>query len=499
MAILTDLDHVRMAPPTIPVSDEITGTVRDLLVGISDEIDTRTFAITDLERRGEWYLVSVIGLVDIEDPAAWNLQDHSQWFGLAILTQDERGNWRGSVEGAEDFGEYLAAISPDVLSPAAVSELSGDVQIQSTGYVFPWEPGYSMQYGGLGVHAAGFAGVVPNWKAVDFLSDGRTDLGRAPNRLLAASSGSITYICRGPLNVAIRIGDLLYVHLLDNANLTHGRYFSQGQLLGQLKSGSFQDNCGWASQQAGWFHVHWGFPNVSPFRAGGWELNLTDGIWRRGGQARGTYSWFLADPPLPPPPPPPSQPVLSSPASGTVFGEGQGITLAWSATGDEYDGEISGGPGGTQTFTQSGTSRAIGAQPAGYAYSWRVRARNGSGTSGWCSPWTFIVRPHAPTNLSAQVTACNRVNLNWTDNSASEEGYRIYRNGSLLALAGANVTGYTDASVSRSTIYSYSVRAYRGEIESISNPAAIISTPPCISSDPPQPTIPRVSLPIVQR
>ncbi|MGQ9586575.1 MAG: CARDB domain-containing protein [Anaerolineae bacterium] len=388
--------------------------------------------------------------------------------------------------------------------------------------------------------------------------------------------------------MAIRIGDLLYVHLLDNGNLYTGRYFNQGDELGQMKPGSFSGNCGWANQGSGWFHVHWGFPDSGSFEAGGWTLSISDGLWRRGGETRGVYSWFQAegggsdttDPDgditspsegatitsrsvrlegwgsdsgsglarahftayyggswrqvgpdftsspfgfdwdmcnggvpngqvtlgldlwdkagneansprgnrhftknydcSPPPPSLPSPPQLLSPANGSTFNEGDSITLSWSATGNEYYGEISGGPGGTLTFGwQSGTSKTIGSQWAGYTYSWRVKARNSAGESGWSNTWTFIVRPATPTGLSAQAVSCSQINLSWSDNSGNEEGYKVYRNGAYVGQAGMNATSYQDTGLSQSTTYTYYVKAYRGSTESLSSNTASATTPPC--------------------
>jgi len=63
---------------------------------------------------------------------------------------------------------------------------------------------------------------------------------------------------------------------------------------------------------------------------------------------------------------PPAAPALQSPPNGAVFNEGQGINLSWSATGNEYYGEVWGGPASTLTFGwQSGTSKDIGPQWAG--------------------------------------------------------------------------------------------------------------------------------------
>lgn len=177
---------------------------------------------------------------------------------------------------------------------------------------------------------------------------------------------------------------------------------------------------------------------------------------------------------------PPSAPTLQSPTNGSTFNEGQGITLSWSATGDEYDGEIWGGPAGTTSFGwQTGTSKAIGSQWAGYTYSWHVKARNNAGESGWSSTWTFTVRPAAPSNLSAQTVSCNQVNLAWSDNSGNEDGYKIYRDGAHVATVGANVTSYQNTGLSGSSTYSFYVKAYRGTIESAASNTVSVATPAC--------------------
>lgn len=179
-------------------------------------------------------------------------------------------------------------------------------------------------------------------------------------------------------------------------------------------------------------------------------------------------------------PNPPSAPSLISPSNGQYFNEGENITLSWTATGSEYYGEIWGGPGGTLTFGwQSGSSKSIGSQWAGYTYSWHVKARNSVGESGWSSTWNFTVRPAAPTNLSASAVSCSQVNLSWSDNSGNEEGYKVYRNGNLIATLGTGVTSYQDTGLSASTTYSYTVKAFRGNIESNASNTASVTTTSC--------------------
>ena len=176
----------------------------------------------------------------------------------------------------------------------------------------------------------------------------------------------------------------------------------------------------------------------------------------------------------------PDVPDLQTPAEGATFDEGEAITLSWSDTGDQYYGEVWGGPGGTLTFGwQAGTSKDIGSQWAGYAYSWHVEARNGTAESGWSSTRGFTVRPAAPSGLGVQAGACRQLNLAWNDNSGSEEGFRIFRNGVSIGTVGADTTEYQDTGVDPSTSYTYHVEAYRGDIDSQPSGAVDVTTPSC--------------------
>lgn len=186
-------------------------------------------------------------------------------------------------------------------------------------------------------------------------------------------------------------------------------------------------------------------------------------------------------------PPAPSVPTLQSPANGTVLSEGQSTTLAWnSATNaNEYYAEFFGGPAGVISYGwQSSTSWSIGAQWAGYSYSWRVKARNAAGESEWSSDWTFTVQPATPTALTGSVLSGSTVSLNWQDNSGNEEGYRIYRNGVSIGSVGANSTSYQDGGLACGTTYSYYVRAYRSSIDSNASNTIQITTAACIPAAP---------------
>ncbi|MBN1643010.1 MAG: carboxypeptidase regulatory-like domain-containing protein [Anaerolineae bacterium] len=252
------------------------------------------YAPSHIRHDGEWAFVSLVGLGALQSSHDWQLED-AAWTGLVLLRRTGADVWEGAVEGTPAYAELLSALPETVVDEVGKQGLDPERRAAAavSAYLFPWEAETWMYYGSLGVHEGGF---IAGWKAVDFCSDGNVRAGRAPNRLLAAASGAISYVCKDDYSVAIRIGDLLYVHLLDNANLTVGRYVEPGEELGQLRTGYFYSNCGWAYQDPEWFHLHWGFPDREMFEAGGWTLDLGDGVWRKGVEKRGVGEWFRADP-----------------------------------------------------------------------------------------------------------------------------------------------------------------------------------------------------------
>lgn len=172
-------------------------------------------------------------------------------------------------------------------------------------------------------------------------------------------------------------------------------------------------------------------------------------------------------------------PTLQSPDNGAYFNEGQSIVLSWTDTGDEFYGEVAGGPSLMSFGWQTATTKDLGSQWAGYQYSWHVKARNSVSASDYSANRTFIIRPGKPTNLAAASPSCSRVNLTWSDNSGNEQGYQVYRNNNLVATLGSNTISYQDNSVGGGTAYAYSVYAYRGSIQSESSDPANISTGVC--------------------
>ena len=79
---------------------------------------------------------------------------------------------------------------------------------------------------------------------------------------------------------------------------------------------------------------------------------------------------------------------------------------------------------------------------------------------------TSQVPPIAPSNLAADTVSQRQVVLRWFDNSNNEEGFRIYRENSLVATVGTNITTYQDTGLEPATTYHYSVKSYNQAGES---------------------------------
>ena len=268
-----------LIPGTVALSEEVEAAVRAALG--RDSNAHPYYAATAFDCEDDVCFVSLAGFDELPGPEQWTLHQ-AAGIGFVALVRGADGRF-AAVRGDEaQASEMLAGARA-----GRAQQLGADLRLRSSDalteplrYDFPWSPGTAMFYGSLGVHRGGF---VAGWKAVDLLSDGNEAVGHAPNEMRAAIDGVISYVCNDGVNVAVRIGDLMYVHLLPNeSRLRVGERFARGERLGGLVPGSFRARCGYASQQAQNFHLHLAFPDASTFTMGGWTLNLDDGVWRRG-------------------------------------------------------------------------------------------------------------------------------------------------------------------------------------------------------------------------
>jgi len=97
----------------------------------------------------------------------------------------------------------------------------------------------------------------------------------------------------------------------------------------------------------------------------------------------------------------------------------------------------------------------------GMTYEYCVSAYNLCGESSQCcDEGTRRAPPAAPSDCMASDDLCDKVQFSWTDNSADETGFIIYRGGSALDTVGANITSYDDLTAAPGTTYEYCVSAY---------------------------------------
>ena len=125
----------------------------------------------------------------------------------------------------------------------------------------------------------------------------------------------------------------------------------------------------------------------------------------------------------------------------------------------------------------------------GTSYSYRVRATNAAGDSGYsnvASATTTVVAqpPAAPTALGASAASSSQINLTWADNATNETGYKIERCAgsgctafAQIAQVGGNVTTYSNSALTASTSYSYRVRATNATGDSAYSNVATATTP----------------------
>ncbi len=100
-------------------------------------------------------------------------------------------------------------------------------------------------------------------------------------------------------------------------------------------------------------------------------------------------------------------------------------------------------------------------------YQFRIKAINVYGASAYVYSGTIYTtaRPDAPTALTAQALSTSSIKLNWTDNSTSETGFKIYRsqsnntNYTLLTIVPTNTNTYTDSFLGTDLTYFYKVQA----------------------------------------
>ena len=74
--------------------------------------------------------------------------------------------------------------------------------------------------------------------------------------------------------------------------------------------------------------------------------------------------------------------------------------------------------------------------------------------------------PQKPSHAIVSSVTDDSVTLQWSDNTSSELGYRIYKGTTLIATLPANVTSYKIENLEANTSYTYTIKAFNSMGES---------------------------------
>jgi hypothetical protein len=214
--------------------------------------------------------------------------------------------------------------------------------------------------------------------------------------------------------------------------------------------------------------------------------------------------------PPPPPPPPPAPPVAPT-ALAARSASASEIDLTWQDNSNNetlfrVEQMVGGSFQEIRTVTAGVTSTRVTGLAASTAYTFRVRAGNGVGSSPYSNTASATTQaappppppppaaPAAPSALTAQAASVSEIDLNWQDNSGDETLFRVeqFVGGVFqeIRTVGAGVTSTRVAGLAASTTYTFRVRAGNGAGNSAYSNTASATTQASPPPPPPPATTP---------
>ncbi len=129
------------------------------------------------------------------------------------------------------------------------------------------------------------------------------------------------------------------------------------------------------------------------------------------------------------------------------------------------------------TAAANATSYSNTGLTASTTFYYRVFATNATGSSTASNTASATTQappptpPAAPTSLTASAVSASRIDLNWTDASGNEDGFKIERSTdgasyTQVAAVGPNVTTFSNTGLQKNRTYYYRVRSYRQTVNS---------------------------------
>lgn len=169
----------------------------------------------------------------------------------------------------------------------------------------------------------------------------------------------------------------------------------------------------------------------------------------------------------PPPPPPPAAPsnLQVTPFSATD------LDLTWqdnSTTEAQFRVELK---NADSSFTVLGvtapnvTQYRHSALAPNTRYTYRVRASNGSGASGYTNEASGLTLPLPPATFTVKAVSSSRLDLEWTDGNATATGHRVERSGDggttylEVAALGPGIGSHADTGLEPDREYRFRLRA----------------------------------------
>jgi hypothetical protein len=81
----------------------------------------------------------------------------------------------------------------------------------------------------------------------------------------------------------------------------------------------------------------------------------------------------------------------------------------------------------------------------------------------------LLAVPKTPTSLTFTDVSKDSITLNWKDNSDSESGFKIYRDGVFIALLNPNTKSFRDKNLKPDTTYNYTIKSTTDEFTKVSD------------------------------
>ena len=374
-----------------------------------------TFYLIDVRWEKTWALATLTSadLNRARDKDEESLLSSGSLINL-LLVQTGLG-WEAAIDVDDHVHNLLHFIAPTELNETSRRVLFPPIENirpnrpipkqQYNGYKFMWPAGSAWRVTQGWHDPYTWGGLFPPNTSLDF-----DILGGAHSNsdILAASAGTVTYMCNGTIQKLVVVTTdgtserLGYLHLdrttVEQEGILVGVHVNQGRKLGRMldsDSGSLSDSCGTSNGT----HIHIYFPE-KPFTIDG--VTFTDSNVHLG---ENLYSSQGGAPPTnTPSSPPPSPPNPVSPNDFSVFNE-TAPTLCWQnvSGASQYYAEVYGSAVNAQSGWQSGTCWTPSSLNGQYnGYQWHVKARNSQQQeSSYGTTWHFnIVRSPSPTYTS---------------------------------------------------------------------------------------------------